>query len=76
MCCRSNKSRETSYKLSSLPINLSLNINNDQQIDQLNLSDLHINDHLALDQYLDTLTNSDQNTNHNSMTDRNSTIDV
>ena len=79
MCPRpANKGSETSYSLSSLPIILAFNLNNGGQANEsspLNTSVLNINDHLALDQYLDALTNVDRNSS-NSMTNTNSTIDV
>lgn len=67
--CRSNN-EETSYKLNSVPINLALNLNNDQ-IESVDTSDLHINDHLTLDQYLDTLTNTDRYSMNSNSTDVN-----
>lgn len=68
--CRSNN-EETTYKLNSVPINLALNLNNNDQIESVDTSDLHINDHLAIDQYLDTLTNTDRNSMNSNSTDNN-----
>lgn len=69
MCPRSND-KETSLKFTSLPIHLALNLNN-EQIESINTSDLHINDHIIVDHYIDTLQNSERIINH-----RNSTIDL
>ena len=71
MCPRSNK--ETSLKITSLPISLALDVNPDHiLIESLTTTDLHINDHHLIDHYLDSLQNSDRN----SMTDNSTAVSI
>jgi len=73
MCPPRSDNKETSLKFinTTLPINLALNVNNDQVRDSGNSSDFHINDHHLIDHYLDSL----QNRNTSSMNNNPTAID-